>query len=107
MSKFTYEITVADFRKVYLKYCETNNEKYFCFALNDCVRGYRPISSKNVIEQFVKVKPERFCNPESGLYYGIITSAMKSKYANVKDPRLALLNSMPDDHVLKFEMFRY
>ena len=104
MHKFTYRISVADFRDAYLDARADNDghgEVFFCWVLERCVRGYAPVSSRQVIQQFVKAKPERFmkdCNVV------IITYLMKSKYRDVRDPRRALLNSLPDNHILEFEM---
>lgn len=111
MRKFTYRISVADFRDAYLDARADNDghgEVFFCWVLERCVRGYAPVSSRQVIQQFVKAKPERFMKDyNNGV---IITHLMKSKYRDVRDPRLALLNSLPDKHILEFEMhefFRY
>ena len=104
MHKFTYRISVAEFRDAYLDARADNDgqgEVFFCWVLERCVRGYAPVSSRQVIQQFVKAKPERFMKDYNVV---IITHLLKSKYRDVRDPRRALLNSLPDNHILEFEM---
>ncbi len=101
-----FEITVGELREKYLRRVIEGNAPitYFCTVLAGCVYGYAP-DSRSVIEQFMAAKPEWFFQLTPVDCYSI-TTHMKYEYRNVADPRLTLLNSLPDALVLKFNMHK-
>ena len=95
MPTIEYKITVSELRKKYLESKEEHEVTFFCLVLNECVTGYSVDYSYQVISEFVKAQPKRF---KSEIESAWLPYNLLAKYANVQDPRLALLDSIPDDY---------
>lgn len=79
---------------------------FLCDTLARLAPGWRPVSSADVIEQFVKAKPERFYTGvlQTRNFNHTVTSPMKMKYFNTTNPRLNLLKAIPPEHEFEFPM---
>jgi hypothetical protein len=101
----TITITAGELAKIYAR----KETYFFCDMLSLMKPGYRPVSSLQVIEQFVKAKPDRFYQDtlarcEAREAFSTVSSPMKMKYYKQGNPRLNLLKAIPPDYVLEFQM---
>ncbi len=104
MHTIEYKITVSELRKKYLESKGEHEATFFCLVLKECVTGYHVRDSQQVISEFVKAQPKRF---KSEIVSALLPYNLLAKYATVKDPRLALLDSLPDDYEFTFEMRKW
>ena len=104
MHSFEYKITAAELRNAYIAKKKTipGCTVYICHLLQDLVSNYRP-QSDAVIDELIKAKPERFVKHDAGASLG---NYFKQKYSIVQDPRLSFLNSISDDYVFAFTMYK-
>ena len=101
---FEYKLTAAELRDAYIakKQIFPYSVVYICHLLRDMVSTYSPVSHE-VIDELIKAKPERFVKHDAGASLG---NYFKQKYSTVQDPRLSFLNSISDDYVFAFTMYK-
>ena len=102
ISTTTLHITAGELAALYVEI----GQYFLCDTLARLAPGWRPASSAQVIEQFVKAKPERFYTGalQTRNFGCTVTSPMKMKYCRCANPRLNLLKSIPPEHEFEFPM---
>jgi len=101
ISNTKLHITAGELATLYVEI----GQYFLCDTLARLAPGWRPVSEQ-VIEQFVKAKPERFFTDvlETRNFNYTVTSPMKMKYFRTSNPRLNLLKSIPPEHEFEFPM---
>lgn len=102
ISTTTLHITAGELAELYPEI----GQYFLCDTLARLAPGWRPASSAQVIEQFVKAKPERFYTDalQKRHFGSTVTSPMKMKYFRTTNPRMNLLKSFPPEHEFEFPM---
>lgn len=107
---YKFEVSKKDFDQAYRQYQHTHSGKFcywFCTFIHDTWLGRTPFVSDSfeVCSEFFKAAPHCF-DSEPSHFSSYVTSHMKNEYVGgVPDPRLALLDQIPDDHVFTFNMY--
>lgn len=98
----TLHITAGELAALYVEI----GQYFLCDTLARLAPGWRPASSTQVIEQFVKAKPERFYQDcvRTENYGSTVSTPMKMKYVNTTNPRRNLLKSIPPEYEFEFHM---
>lgn len=99
-----FRITAGELAKQYVEL----GQYFFCDTLARLKSGYKTISSENVVEQFVKAKPERFYKSvlDTRHFGTTVSTPMYQKYFAAANPRLNLLKSIPPEHEFEMERIR-
>ena len=100
-----FQVTAGELLAKYKQRLKGGNSIYLCHTI-DTMHKKKDycVDSADVIEQFMLAKPERFLKVRQ-LYKCItIDLYLLKKYRYVKQPRLALLQAIPPEHVFTFTL---
>ena len=101
--EINFKISVRELKALYLEAKRNNSSRFICHILRNKVYGYTA-SSDNVIRQFQEALPNRFRKTDRK--FVVLPEALRAKYLDVADPRLSLLNALPEDLILTFKMYK-
>ncbi len=104
MSTIKFQVTAGDLLAKYKQRLKGRQSIYLCHTIAAMHKKNCFIDSADVIEQFMLAKPERFLK-DRYLYKGdTILPYFLQKYRCAKQPRLALLQAIPPEHVFTFTL---
>lgn len=99
-----FQVTAGELLAKYKQRLKGRNSIYLCHTIQSMQEGKCYADSTDVIEQFMLAKPERFLK-DRYLYKGdTILPYFLQKYQCAKQPRLALLQAIPPEHVFTFTL---
>lgn len=104
-NEVVFTITKKEFQEKYVEHYEPNSKRWFCNFIQTFLPNGYDLRSSEVCQKFVNAAPQCFNNDVFGCYkysYMFITSGMNIELQVEDNPRLALLNQIPDDYVFNF-----
>lgn len=99
-----FQVTAGELLAKYKQRLEDGKTIYLCHTIQSMQEEKCCADSTDVIEQFMLAKPGRFLKsrpPSRGVN---IRNYLLKKYRFAKQPRLALLQAIPPEHVFTFTL---
>lgn len=106
---YTFSITKKEFAEKYRDFLNNHSDAapWFCnFIYTELVKQHNFVAdSFEVCSEFYKAAPQCF-DEEPSHFISYVTTHMKNEYVDgVPEPRLVLLEQIPDGHVFTFNMY--
>lgn len=104
-NEVVFTITKKEFKDEYCEFYSNDGGNWFCTFIQTFLPNGYELRSHEVCEQFVKAAPHCFGESVFGndkYPYMFITSGLKWDFGLANNPRMALLDQIPDDYVFNF-----